>query len=77
MNIFKRAFAFIRRFLGFIASLISLIAAVIYEAIGFRELLLFSGAALLGYGASLVFAPAIYIVPGVIFAGVGVFGVRA
>ena len=77
MNIFKHTFAFIRRFLGFVASLIGLIAAVVYEAIGYRELLLFAGTGLLSYGAALIFPPAAYIVPGVVFTGVAVFGVRA
>jgi hypothetical protein len=41
-----------------------------------RELMLFTGVALLGYGASLIFVPAGFIVSGAIFAGVSIFGTR-
>lgn len=54
-----------------------LAAKVVIEPIGFRETLLLSGAALLGYGASSVYPPAAYLAPGVVFVGVAVFGVRA
>lgn len=45
--------------------------------ISFREVLLLSGAALLGYGASFMFPPAAYLAPGAVLVGVAVFGVRA
>lgn len=44
--------------------------------IAFREVLLFSGSVLLGYGAGLIYPPAMFVVPGVVLVGVAVFGVR-
>lgn len=50
---------------------------VLTEPIGFREVLLLCGSALLGFGAHLVYPPAAYIAPGVVLAGVAIFGVRS
>lgn len=50
---------------------------VLSEPIGFREVLLLCGAALLGFGAHLVYPPAAYIAPGVVLVGVAIFGVRS
>lgn len=47
------------------------------EPIGFREVLLLCGAALLGFGLHLVYPPAAYFVPGTVFVGVAIFGVRS
>lgn len=44
--------------------------------IGVQEALFVGGIALLGYGCSLVFWPAAFIVPGSILTAVAVFGVR-
>lgn len=44
--------------------------------IAFREVMLFSGAVLVGYGAGLIYPPAMFIVPGAVLVGVAVFGVR-
>lgn len=52
------------------------LVAVAAEPIGFREVLLFAGSALIGYGASFVYWPAAFLAPGVIIAAVAVFGVR-
>jgi hypothetical protein len=40
------------------------------------DLLMFAGLGLLGYGASLVYWPAGFLVPGAILVAVAVFGVR-
>lgn len=48
--------------------------AVLAAPIGFREILLFGGSALLSVGAWLVYPPAGFIVPGAILVYVSVFG---
>jgi hypothetical protein len=57
-------------------SALAIVAGAIISTIGFRDLLLFGGVALVGYGASMVYPPAAYIVPGVVLTAVAVFGVR-
>ena len=47
-----------------------------YEVMTFRDVLLFGGAALLAYGLSLVWWPAAFVAPGIVFTGVAIFGVR-
>ncbi len=41
-----------------------------------RDLMLFGGLVLIGYGASLIFWPAGFILPGAVLAAVSIFGVR-
>ena len=45
-------------------------------AIEFRDLLLFGGNGLLGYGLYTIYPPAAFIVPGAIFVSVAVLGTR-
>lgn len=59
------------------AAAVSFAAKTLLAPIGFREVLLLGGSALLGYGASFVFPPAAYLAPGAVLVGVAVFGVRA
>lgn len=49
---------------------------VLLAPIAFREVLLFGGSVLLGYGAGMIYPPAMFVVPGVVLVGVAVFGVR-
>lgn len=51
-------------------------AKFLLAPISFRELLLFSGCALIWFGLDAIYPPASVIVPGVILAGVAIFGVR-
>lgn len=51
--------------------------AALLAPIGFREVLLLSGSALVGLGSAEVYPPAAYIAPGLALLGVAVFGVRA
>ena len=51
-------------------------AAFVGTVVGGRELALALGLVLLGYGASLVYLPAGFILAGVILVYVAVFGVR-
>ena len=44
--------------------------------IGFRELLLFAGAGLCGWGAALVWPPAGFVLPGLMLGYVSIFGVK-
>ncbi len=44
--------------------------------IAFREVLLFAGAGLIGYGLSLVYPAAGFVAPGIILAYVAIFGVN-
>lgn len=53
------------------------LAGTLLSPIGFREVLLLGGSALLSIGASAVYPPAAFIAPGLILVGVAVFGVRA
>lgn len=80
MRMIKTAFAGViragRRLVGALFAAIGLVGAVIIEAIGYRELLLLGGATMVGYGVSLVYPPAAFIAPGIIFVGVAIFGVR-
>ena len=48
--------------------------AVFAAPIGFREILLFGGSALLSAGSWMVYPPAAFIVPGAILVFVAVFG---
>lgn len=57
-------------------TVIAAIALVLLAPIAFREILLFAGSALIGYGLSFIYPPAAWAVPGVILAGVAIFGVR-
>lgn len=50
--------------------------AAIFSELGARELMLFAGLGLLGYGLSLVYWPAAFIAPGAVLAAVAVFGTR-
>jgi len=52
----------------------TLVAMALAAPIGFREILLFGGSALLSVGAWLVYPPAGFIVPGAILVYVSVFG---
>ena len=52
-----------------------LIGAVLGK-FGAQEATLLGGLALLGYGCSLVYWPAAFIMPGAILAAVAIFGVR-
>ena len=45
--------------------------------IGYRESLLIAGLILIGWGLWWIFPPAALIVPGLILAGVAIFGVKA
>lgn len=45
-------------------------------ALGFRDLMLFAGLAIAGYGLALIYWPAAFVIPGAILAAVAVFGVR-
>ncbi|MGV2188771.1 hypothetical protein ACQZ4Q_08145 [Agrobacterium vitis] len=47
-----------------------------FGIVGGRELVLFAGLVLVGYGLSLVFLPAAFIVPGGIMVAVAIFGIR-
>jgi len=58
-------------------SALAVAAKTLLAPIGFREVLLLGGSALLGYGASFVYPPAAYLAPGVVLVGVAVLGVRA
>lgn len=60
-----------------VAGLLVKTCAALLSPIGFREVLLLGGSILLGIGASAVYAPAAFIVPGTILVGVALFGVRA
>ena len=51
-------------------------AFLVFSAFGLRDMLLFGGLALVGYGLSMVSLPAAFIVPGAVLAGVSIFGVR-
>lgn len=51
-------------------------AKLLLAPIGFREILLLSGVALVGYGASAVYPPAAFLAPGAVLVGVAIFGVR-
>lgn len=64
---------------GWVRSMIVLRAAVktMAEPIGLRELMLFAGSALVGYGAFAIYPPAAWIAPGLMLAGVAIFGVRS
>lgn len=59
-----------------IARIIAKAGRAIAAAFGPRDLLLFSGLALAGYGLALVSLPAAFIVPGAVLTAVAVFGVR-
>jgi hypothetical protein len=52
------------------------LVAFLVAPIGFREVMLFGGAGLIGVGAGMVYVPAGLILAGVLIAGVAVFGVR-
>jgi len=52
------------------------VANAVSAEVGFREILLFAGAGLIGYGLFLVWLPGAFIVPGVLVAYVAVFGVK-
>jgi hypothetical protein len=73
----RRATVAVRLGARAIGASLLLAAKTLLAPIGFRELLLFGGAALVGYGASDVYPPAAYLAPGLVFVGVAVFGVRA
>lgn len=45
-------------------------------SVGAREYLLLAGLGLAGYGISLIYWPAAFILPGAVLAAVAVFGVR-
>jgi len=60
-----------------VATALMVVAAVVMQPVGFREVLLFVGCGLLSYGGGLIYPPATYLVPGAILVGVAVFGVRA
>jgi len=53
------------------------VAAALASPIGFRELMLFAGAGLIGFGAAQIYPPAGWALPGLILAGVAIFGVRS
>jgi hypothetical protein len=58
------------------AKFVLLAAIAGIEALAFRDVLMFGGVALLGYGLSLVYWPAAFVVPGLILTGVAIFGVK-
>lgn len=58
-----------------VASAAVLIVLWLLRPIGFRELLLFAGAGLIGWGLLPVYPPAAFIAPGIIITYVAVFGV--
>jgi hypothetical protein len=57
-------------------SVLRRIGAWIADEWGSRELMLFVGTALAGYGAGLVYLPAGFLVAGLLLAGVAILGVR-
>lgn len=59
-----------------VGRLFGALVAFMAAPIGFREILLFAGAALLGTGASMIYYPAGFIAAGLAIAGVAIFGVR-
>lgn len=50
--------------------------AAMRSAVGFRELLLFGSALLIGIGLSITWLPAAFIVPGAMLGYVAIFGVK-
>lgn len=48
----------------------------VISAIDARDVLLWVGLGLVGYGLSLIFWPAAFIVPGVVLVAIAVFGTR-
>lgn len=48
----------------------------ITSAIDFRDVMMFGGNGLLGYGLYLIYPPAAFVVPGAIFVAISVFGTR-
>ncbi len=68
--------ALIARFAAAIARVTTTTMSALMSPIGFQEVLLLSGAGLLGYGAYLVYPPAGFIAAGSVIAGVAIFGVR-
>lgn len=57
------------------ARAIAAVLLFLLAPIGFREILLFAGSALIGYGLFPVCPPAAFAVPGIIIAYVAIFGV--
>lgn len=52
-------------------------AAVAFASLfDFRDLMLFGGSGLLGYGLYSIYPPAAFVVPGAIFVAVSVFGAK-
>lgn len=66
----------LRNFSQRVSSGISIAVQFLLAPISFREVLLFSGCGLIWFGLSVIYPPAALIVPGVILAGVAIFGVR-
>lgn len=56
------------------ASGISRATKTFFAPIGFREILLFGGSALLSAGAYLIYPPAGFVLPGIVLVYVSVFG---
>ncbi len=50
--------------------------AAVAGAIDAREVMLFAGLGLLGYGLWPIYQPLSFIVPGAVLAGVAIFGIR-
>lgn len=57
-----------------VSAAVKAVASVIAAPIGFREVLLFGGAALLSVGVWPIYPPASFVIPGAILVYVSVFG---
>lgn len=53
-----------------------IVAGAIISTFDMRDVLLYAGLALVGYGLSLIFWPAAFIVPGAVLVAVAIFGTR-
>jgi hypothetical protein len=72
----RAAIAAIGRTIGAAAVLAWRAAGVVAFAFDSRDYLLFVGLALVGFGLSFIYWPAVFLVPGAALAAVAVFGVR-
>ncbi|WP_316184708.1 hypothetical protein [Bradyrhizobium sp. SZCCHNRI1003] len=73
----RRLMATIRHALLAMASGVLLVISAVLRPIGYREILLFAGLGLISIGVAPICPPAAWIVPGLVLAGVAIFGVRA
>jgi hypothetical protein len=60
------------------SAILNALAALVWLAgqISFREIALAAGLSLVGYGLSLVYLPAAFVVPGLVLTLTAIFGVR-